>query len=314
MAEEEGFVDISEEKDGGLLKKILVEGTGDESPPQGSEVFVHYVGTLHEDGSKFDSSRDRGQKFQFDVGVGQVIRGWDVGICTMKKGEKAILRARSDYAYGDHGSPPKIPGKATLDFEVELFEWREKVKEPDDMTAEERSEFATKQKEAGTVAFKASDWAAAAEAYALGARYITFGQGESSGAGHGHSHGGRPCSGHGHGGDDEEVPPLGDEDKKLAIALLTNCAMARIKAGDHDLAKFDCSKALEFDPTNVKALFRRGTAKLALGEHDAAAEDADRVLELEPDNKDAERLRKQVDLEKRKAKQKEKAMCSKMFG
>mmetsp|Transcript_73035 Transcript_73035/g.184054 ORF Transcript_73035/g.184054 Transcript_73035/m.184054 type:complete len:313 (+) Transcript_73035:73-1011(+) len=312
MAENEGFVDISLEQDGGLLKKILVEGTGDEQPPSGSEVKVHYVGTLQSDGSKFDSSRDRGDKFKFDVGVGQVIKGWDVGICTMKRGEKAILRARSDYAYGDSGSPPKIPPKATLDFEVELFEWREKVKEPYDMSPEERSEFAAKQKDLGNAAFGKQDWLAAISAYDEGARYITFGQGgDGGGHGHTHSHGHGPCSGH-HGGDDE--PELSDEDKKLAIALLCNGAMAKLKVGEPDGAKFDCSKALEFDPANIKALFRRGKAKLALGEHDASMEDAARVLELDSANKDAETLKRQAELDKKKQKQKEKAMCSKMFG
>ena len=103
-------MDITEAKDGGLLKKILVEGKGEETPTPGSHVEVHYVGTLHEDGSKFDSSRDRDSKFKFDVGIGHVIKGWDQGIPTMKRGEKCILRARSDYGYGDSGSPPKIPG------------------------------------------------------------------------------------------------------------------------------------------------------------------------------------------------------------
>lgn len=313
MADSEGFVDISLEQDGGLLKKILVEGTGDEQPPSGSEVKVHYVGTLQSDGSKFDSSRDRGDKFKFDVGVGQVIKGWDVGICTMKRGEKAILRARSDYGYGDHGSPPKIPPKATLDFEVELFEWREKVKEPDDMTPEERSAYAAQQKDLGNAAFGKQDWIAAISAYDEGARYITFGQGNDGGGhGHSHSHGHGPCSGD-HGGGDEE-PELSEDDKKLAIALLCNGAMAKLKVNEPDGAKFDCGKALEFDPANVKALFRRGKAKLALGEHDAAMEDVNRVLELDSTNKDAETLKRQAELEKKKQKQKEKAMCSKMFG
>lgn len=149
MAEETeaGFVDISDEQDRSLLKKILREGSGDESPPSGSDVWVHYVGTLHADGSKFDASRDRGKEFQFQVGTGQVIRAWDVGICTMKKGELCILRAKSDYAYGDDGSPPDIPGGATLNFEVELFRWKERDPEPDMMKSDqERSAYALRQK------------------------------------------------------------------------------------------------------------------------------------------------------------------------
>ena len=67
--------------------------------------------------------RDRDEPFKFLLGVGDVIKGWDDGVATMKRGEKAILRARSDYAYGDEGSPPEIPKDATLDFEVELIDW-----------------------------------------------------------------------------------------------------------------------------------------------------------------------------------------------
>ena len=59
----------------------------------------------------------------YDV-TGQVIKGWDVGVSSMKRGELAVLTCTSQYAYGDHGSPPKIPGKATLTFEVELFDWK----------------------------------------------------------------------------------------------------------------------------------------------------------------------------------------------
>lgn len=125
---------------------------------------VHYVGTLEADGSEFDSSRQRGTPFEFDIGkgptglglplerdllllsfplldasylqyfvnlskpsnivwrhlTGSVIKGWDVGVATMKKGEKAILTCKADYAYGESGSPPKIPGGATLNFEVNL--------------------------------------------------------------------------------------------------------------------------------------------------------------------------------------------------
>lgn len=115
--------DISPEKDGGLWKEIKTTGSGDDQPCSGDTVFVHYVGTLT-DGTKFDSSRDRGDQFSFVLGQGKVIKGWDVGVATMKRGELAVLTCRSDYAYGDTGSPPTIPPKATLCFEVELFDWK----------------------------------------------------------------------------------------------------------------------------------------------------------------------------------------------
>jgi FK506-binding protein 4/5 len=85
-------------------------------------LLVHYVGTLL-DGTKFDSSRDRGEPFTFTLGAGHVIKGWDVGVASMKEGELANLICRHDYAYGESGSPPTIPPNATLKFEVELLGW-----------------------------------------------------------------------------------------------------------------------------------------------------------------------------------------------
>jgi FKBP-type peptidyl-prolyl cis-trans isomerase len=72
----------------GLIKRVYREGTGDddETPPAGARVTVHYTGTLKADGSKFDSSRDRGDPFEFVIGQGQVIKGWDQGVATMKIG------------------------------------------------------------------------------------------------------------------------------------------------------------------------------------------------------------------------------------
>lgn len=74
---------------------------------------VHYTGTLT-DGTKFDSSVDRGEPFDFTLGQGGVIKGWDVAVATMKKGEKVQLTLRHDYAYGENGNPPTIPPSATL--------------------------------------------------------------------------------------------------------------------------------------------------------------------------------------------------------
>jgi len=110
--------------DGQLVKVLQQAGTGWERPAKGAEVTVHYTGTL-EDGTKFDSSRDRGEPFVFKLGEGAVIRGWDEGVKTMKKGERATLRCAPEYAYGAAGSPPTIPPNATLTFDVELLSWTE---------------------------------------------------------------------------------------------------------------------------------------------------------------------------------------------
>lgn len=115
-------VDITPKQDGGVLKEIIKPGTGDETPGESCSCSVHYTGKLL-DGTEFDSSRLRG-KFDFTLGTGSVIKAWDIGIRTMKKGEVAILTCQPEYAYGKQGSPPKIPGNATLIFEVELLEWK----------------------------------------------------------------------------------------------------------------------------------------------------------------------------------------------
>jgi FKBP-type peptidyl-prolyl cis-trans isomerase FkpA len=95
-------------------------GTGREAKT-GDEVRVHYTGTLM-DGKKFDSSRDRNEPFKFKLGQGQVIKGWDQGVVGMKVGGKRQLTIPSDLGYGDTGSPPNIPPKAGLKFDVELVE------------------------------------------------------------------------------------------------------------------------------------------------------------------------------------------------
>lgn len=106
-----------------MTDKLNVEdlkvGTGVEAV-SGKQVTVHYVGTLT-DGSKFDSSRDRGKGFSFRLGGGQVIKGWDQGVAGMKVGGLRKLTIPSDLAYGDRGFPPVIPPRATLVFEVELL-------------------------------------------------------------------------------------------------------------------------------------------------------------------------------------------------
>jgi len=104
----------------GVDVQTISPGDGKTYPQSGQRVTVHYTGTL-QDGSKFDSSVDRGEKFQFVIGVGQVIKGWDEGVMKMSVGEKAKLVCSPDYGYGPRGFPPVIPPNATLNFEVELF-------------------------------------------------------------------------------------------------------------------------------------------------------------------------------------------------
>jgi peptidylprolyl isomerase len=103
----------------GLKYSDEVVGSGD-SPSKGKKVRVHYTGRLT-NGKKFDSSHDRKEPFEFTIGVGQVIRGWDEGVMSMKVGGKRQLTIPPDLGYGARGAPPVIPPNAELIFDVELL-------------------------------------------------------------------------------------------------------------------------------------------------------------------------------------------------
>jgi FKBP-type peptidyl-prolyl cis-trans isomerase len=103
----------------GLQYQDVVVGTGDEATA-GKVAVVHYTGWLT-DGTKFDSSRDRGTPFSFPLGGGQVIAGWDQGVAGMKAGGQRKLVIPAQLGYGEMGAPPVIPGGATLVFDVELI-------------------------------------------------------------------------------------------------------------------------------------------------------------------------------------------------
>ena len=256
-------VDIS--GDGGCCKKILVKGDPAEGVPfAGAEVQVHYVGTLM-DGSKFDSSRDRPGNFRFKLGKGQVIKGWDTGVATMHKGEKAELFCRSDYAYGEHGHPPTIPGGATLKFEVELLSWAEPAKQRHELSASEKLAEATAKKTKGTEAFKAGEWVSAHMLYIEAATWV-----------------------------DQADDFVADEHKTDAAALLVSCmlnaAQCSLKTADWPMCVKSCDKVLKIlplaDVSKAKALFRRGSARIRMCDFDEARADLKEAASLDPKSKE----------------------------
>jgi len=111
----------------GLHYHVLHEGKG-HKPKKGQTVVVHYTGWLDDHGKpgkKFDSSVDRDEHFEFVVGIGQVIKGWDETLLDMKVGEKRRVTIPPQLGYGARGAGGVIPGNATLIFDVELFEVKE---------------------------------------------------------------------------------------------------------------------------------------------------------------------------------------------
>lgn len=232
-------VDIS--GDGGCTKEILQEGTGD-VPTAGDEVHAHYTGRLL-DGTKFDSSVDRGQVFKFPLGRGRVIKGWDLGFATMRVGEKAILTCGPEYAYGASGSPPTIPANATLKFEVELIDFEAKEKSVEDMSVPERIAEAQKVKGKGTEQFKAGNKTGCARSWQRAVDLVEDlfdpEEGEST---------------------------LTEEDQTLVRDLLLAChnnlAHVCLGLGRRGEAERNATRALAIDSGNVKALYRRGLARM----------------------------------------------------
>lgn len=242
------------------------------------------------DGTKFDSSVDRGQPFKFTIGQGQVIKGWDEGFATMKVGERAMLTIQSDYGYGDTGSPPKIPPKATLNFEVELLGFEEKHKEKWQMTSEERISMADKLKAEGTVLFKSGHYEEAAAKYEKAA-YYSVDEGLSG----------------------NKIP---EEERSLYVSCCSNAAMCYVKLKQWTEATAACNKVLEIDSeanTNIKALYRRGLSRLHMGFLKESKLDLLAAYNLDASNKDVRRALASLKEANAEAKKKEKAAFGGMF-
>eukprot|EP00804_Cyclotella_cryptica_P013256 CCRYP_007029-RA/>CCRYP_007029-RA protein AED:0.14 eAED:0.14 QI:251/0.75/0.8/1/0.75/0.8/5/81/470 len=271
-------IDVSIAQDGGIMKTII-EAAPEGAlgpPPNGSEVTAHYTGTLESDGSKFDSSLDRGKPFKFTIGKGQVIKGWDEGFASMKVGEKAKLVIRSDYGYGDSGHLPTIPGKATLVFE---------------MTPEERMEAATKLKEKGTNEFTSGSPETAADYYKRAADLVD------------EEEDGEPLP-------DEEKDMYVKCWGNAAMCYVKTSSWSDVIYCCNKVL----NNVPEESKTNIKIMYRRGLAKMHIGELTDAKSDLMAAYEIDNKNKDVRKAIQ--DLKKRiaDAKKKEKETFGGIFG
>lgn len=254
-------------------------------------IYFLLTGTLVSDGSKFDSSRDRGTTFKFTIGQGMVIKAWDEGFASMKVGEHAILKARHDYAYGASGSPPKIPPKADLFFDVQLIGFKEKPKERWQMSTEERLAEANKLKNEGTELFKKSLFAEATSKYEYAASYAVD---------------------EGITGDD--IP---EDERPLYISCWSNAAMCYIKLKEWADTTRACNQVLDIkseESTNIKALYRRGLARMHLGLYKEAKIDLMAAHKLDSTNKEVRKSLAQLKDHVANAKNKEKAAFGGFLG
>ncbi|PFH33404.1 peptidyl-prolyl cis-trans isomerase [Besnoitia besnoiti] len=284
----ESIVDAGEEVtdgDKGVFKKILKEGDGP-TPQPGEEVVVHYTGTL-KDGTKFDSSRDRNAPFKFVIGEGQVIRGWDVGVMKMKRGERAMLTIQSNYGYGSRGAPPTIPANSVLKFDVELIDSHPKPKNKWEMTASEKLEAANQEKERGNDAFKKGAFAEAASNYREGLDFFDYVDNWS----------------------DEERA----QQKRLELPLRLNLASCYNRLGQYTEAIEETTKALAIDSESSKAWFRRGVARMAVGLLDEARRDFVQAAKLDPKNVEIRRELEKCKKKLEDIRQKEKSTFGNMF-
>jgi peptidylprolyl isomerase len=292
MAEDDNLIDVSVAQDGGVKKRILKAAPDDARgpPPDGNIVTAHYTGTLASDGSKFDSSVDRGEPFTFTIGTRQVIKGWDEGFASMKVGEKALLVIQPEYGYGEVGSPPKIPSNAVLHFEVELLDFHEKMKEKWEMSSEERLELANKLKTEGTSLFQQQKFQDAAAKYVQAADYVVE-----------------------EGVEDEDIA---ENDRPLFISCWSNAAMCYIKLKDWGEAIKACDHVLHISveaESNIKCLYRRGLARMHVGFLKEAKEDLMMAYKNDETNKDVRKALSQLKEEMQKAREKEKATFGGIF-
>ncbi|CAB4321491.1 unnamed protein product [Prunus armeniaca] len=246
-----------------VIKKILKEGEGFERPNEGAVVKLKLIGKL-QDGTEFlkKGHAEEEELFEFKTDEEEVIDGLDRAVLTMKKGEVALLTIAPEYAFGSSESPQElavVPPNSTVYYEVELVSF-EKDKESWDMNTEEKIEAAGKKKEEGNALFKAGKYARASKRYEKAVKYIDY---DTS---------------------------FSEEDKKqskvLKVACNLNNAACKLKLKDYKQAEKLCSKVLEIEGRNVKALYRRAQAYIQLADLDLAELDIKKALEIDPNNRD----------------------------
>jgi peptidylprolyl isomerase len=282
LNDSKNWINLTE--DSGVQKAIYQEGQG-ETPSEGNEVEVHYIGKLISNGEVFDSSRDRNSTFKFVLGEGKVIKGWDIGVKSMKKGERADLKLTPEYAYGERGAGKSIPPNATLLFEIELIDFYEKMKSKYDMDLPEKVSLAKKLKDEGIALFKEKKFDDAAAKFDEGYSYLeNITEHENSA-----------------------------EAVELSVSLLLNMSNCYNNLKKFELTKNKTTEALKLK-VNPKCYYYRGLAYANLDTFDLAEEDYKKLCELVPlDDPGVKYLRTIIDDKQKEKAQREKTMFKNFF-
>ncbi|KAH7825477.1 putative peptidyl-prolyl cis-trans isomerase [Monocercomonoides exilis] len=249
---DDGRIDVKSERPLKVVKRIIKEGTGPK-PRRRTKCSVVFTGKL-QDGTIVDSVQDREHPFLFKLGIGQAIKGWDVGVGSMRVGEIAELTIASDYAYGKNGKEDhNIPPDSPMIFEIELLDVED---EPE--TDQERYDFALKKKELGNKLSKEGNWKSARDEYETGLCYIDYLKPK----------------------DEELKQPL----LEARIALHLNKCLCYLKMEKPHLkrAKEEAEEVLKLDSSNAKALFRRSLVYRRKGDLKMARADLESALKSAP--------------------------------
>ncbi|XP_022108900.1 inactive peptidyl-prolyl cis-trans isomerase FKBP6-like isoform X2 [Acanthaster planci] len=282
--------------DGGVKKRVKKVGSG-EVFQEGWTATIHYEGYFEYCDVPYDSSKLRNKPQKITLGEGQVIPGLEIAVSTMRKGEKSDFLVSPEYAFGPRGVPPRIPENATILFVIELLAISETPIAPDmdTWTAEKRKaatfdeilEVANAERKAGNEAYEEKRTSKATSHYIKAIRLLENARLANQ---------------------SEE-----DEMRRVLLKLYLNMSICYIKQGHYTRALSNCTKALEIDPDNIKALFRRGQALLRSGEFDQARHWLSKAQKISPKNSAIEAELRQLGKVKAKFEQLDKMMYSRMF-
>ncbi|KAF5750318.1 hypothetical protein HS088_TW03G00652 [Tripterygium wilfordii] len=264
-------IDITGDKK--VLKKIIKPGEGFDRPNEGSLVKVIYIGKL-EDGTIVERKGSVEEAFEFiTLEAEQINEGLERAITTMKKGEQALVTLCAGYLSGQYESS-MVSFNSMVHYEVELIDFT-KEKPFWKMDSEEKIEACERKKNDGNLLFKSGKFPRASKKYEKAAKYIEFDHSFT---------------------EDEKHRANG-----LRLSCHLNNAACKLKMGDYIEALRLCSKVLQSDPSNVKALFRRCQAYLRINEYEKGEADIRRALNIDPNNRDVKLEYKQLKQKQRES-------------